>query len=347
MIMHSSWIDDKYINLLSFRLDRFKRVGQYAYNFRCPICGDSKKSKFKARGYVFPSKDKNVLMYKCHNCGVSMQVKNLIREIDDALFKEYSLEMLKESGGKEKIKKFIPDIEKFSKRRHDKFDPLKGLKKISQLSHESPVKKYINERMIPNEYHHKLYYCKRFMEWINTIVPDKFDENQLKRDEPRLVIPFIDRKGYVFGVTGRSFKKNSIRYLTIKFDDDKEKVYGLEDINLKKRVYVVEGPIDSFFIDNCLAFAGSDGQIDTVLNGCDYTVILDNEPRNEEIVKKMKKLINSGRDVCIWPESVNDYKDINDMIIAGMQKDQIKHIIDSNTFNGLKATLKFNEWKKI
>jgi len=36
-------IDSKFIGLISSRLEKFKRVKSNLYNFRCPICGDSKK----------------------------------------------------------------------------------------------------------------------------------------------------------------------------------------------------------------------------------------------------------------------------------------------------------------
>ena len=49
-------VDSKYIGLISSRLQQFKRVKADLYNFRCPICGDSKKHKNKARGYIYSLK---------------------------------------------------------------------------------------------------------------------------------------------------------------------------------------------------------------------------------------------------------------------------------------------------
>ena len=43
-------VDAKYISLLSTRLEKFKKVKPTLCNFRCPICGDSKKNKNKTRG---------------------------------------------------------------------------------------------------------------------------------------------------------------------------------------------------------------------------------------------------------------------------------------------------------
>ena len=71
----------------------------------------------------------------------------------------------------------------------------------------------------------------------------------------------------------------------------------------------------------------------------------DNEPRNKDIVKRIGAAINKGFNVCIWPESLK-HKDINDMIMSGLSEKNIVDIIDSNTYNGLTAMLKFTEWKK-
>ena len=54
---------------------------------------------------------------------------------------------------------------------------------------------------------------------------------------------------------GRAFGNEQPKYLTIKFDENKQKVFGLDNINLQEHIYIVEGPIDSMFIDNCLATA--------------------------------------------------------------------------------------------
>jgi predicted restriction endonuclease len=44
------FVDVKYINLISARFQKFKKVKNNLYNFRCPICGDSQRNKNKARG---------------------------------------------------------------------------------------------------------------------------------------------------------------------------------------------------------------------------------------------------------------------------------------------------------
>ena len=105
---------------------------------------------------------------------------------------------------------------------------------------------------------------------------------------------------------------------------------------------MVEGPLDSLFIDNCLAVGGSDFDR---LEG-DFTVIFDNEPRNKEISKQIEKTIDKGCSIVLWPEQVEE-KDINDMILSGISKEEVQKIITQNTFSGVGAKLRFAEWRKI
>ena len=113
-------------------------------------------------------------------------------------------------------------------------------------------------------------------------------------------------------------------------------------VNKGEHVYIVEGPFDSLFLDNCIAIAGAD----VPFMDCDFTIIFDNEPRNRELLKQIEKEIKKGHKVALWPDSMK-HKDINDMIMAGYTKKQIQEIIEDNTFSGVAAQLRFAEWKKI
>ena len=115
----------------------------------------------------------------------------------------------------------------------------------------------------------------------------------------------------------------------------------------KQKVYIVEGPIDSLFLDNCVAMAGSDVQLEHVADKDKLVVVYDNEPRNAEIVKKINKAIEKGFMVCIWPDNL-EQKDINDMVTSGAYSAAvIQHIIDQNTFQGLAAKLRLQQWNKV
>ena len=332
-------LEHKYVGLLSNRLERFTRVNQKTYTFRCPICGDSKRNSYKTRGYIYQKQDR--MLYFCHNCGASMSFGNFLKTIDHTLHNEYMQERFMEKQGN--VQKKEPDITSFKKPVFQTNSPLKTLKKISGLEELHPAKRYVVKRKIPPRFHHKLYFCPKFKAWINTVIPGKFKGEE--GDEPRLIIPLIDKKNNVFGVQGRSFKPDGIRYITIMFDENNPKVFGLDDIDYDKPVYVVEGPIDSMFLENAIAMAGSDlpfHYFDEFRKET-LTFVYDNEPRNKQIVKRMEDVIERGYNIVLWPEDM-EQKDINDMVLAGLNP---MSIIKQNTYSGLGAMMKLTQWKKI
>lgn len=338
------WIDQKYIGLISNRVERFKRVNNTLYNLRCPLCGDSKTNKFKARGYLM---DKPVVgaLYYCHNCHASISLGNFLKHIDSTLAEQYKREkFLEKNGSKEETKEEKPDISKVVVPTFLQGNsPLKQLKKISQLDAEHPVKKYVQKRKIPPSLHYKLFYAPKFKSWVNTIIPEKFN---VETDEPRLVIPFLDKDGKMFGFQGRGFKKDGIRYITIMIDESKPKVFGLDVVKEEGKVFVVEGPIDSMFLPNCIAMAGSAINLEEVFPEKpkdEIIIVMDNEPRNKQIVDRIDKYIDDGYNVCIWP-SIIEQKDINDMVLAGLDPEAI---ILENTKRGLLAKAALTQWKKI
>ena len=342
------YIDIKYLNLVSPQLQQFKKKGDFLWNFRCPYCGDSQKSRTKARGYVF--RRKYDLFFKCHNCSVGATLSNLIKYLDSKTYDDYILERYREEGEYRNKYSPVPKPEfKFDAPVFKK-DILKPLRSISQLDDTHPARKLVEKRGIPKKFlSNDLYLCESFYKFTNTLVENKFPT--LNGDHPRLIIPFRNEKGEIFAYQGRAFGKEIPKYITIKLDEDADKIYGLDRADKDKQIYVVEGPIDSMFLDNCIAVAGADfskplsigGRL--MLNG-ELTIIFDNEPRNKEICKQIEKTISQGRNVVIWPDSMK-HKDINDMILAGYSKKDIQQIITENTFQTASASLRFAEWRKI
>ena len=339
------WIDKKYIGLISNRVQRFKSTGKNIYNLRCPICGDSKTNKLKARGFIV-EKPLVGTIYYCHNCHISISLANFLKHVDAQMADEYKRDKFldKDKPPEPHVPK-KPDITKIETPSYLQGDsPLKKLKKISQLDPEHPVKKYVVKRKIPSYTQYKLFYVPKFKEWVNTIIPEKFKIND--DDEPRLIIPFLDRNKKLFGFQGRGFKKDGLRYVTIMLDENKPKVFGLDTINETGRIFVVEGPIDSLFLPNCVAMAGADIDLATIfprVPPSQITVVMDNEPRNKQIVGRVDKYIDKGYNVCIWPDNI-EQKDINDMVLAGLDP---YHIIMTNTKQGLLAKAALTQWKKI
>ncbi len=321
------FVDSKYIGLVSSRLQKFKRVKSDLYNFRCPICGDSQKNKNKTRGYIYTVK--NNTNFKCHNCGASLSFNNFLKEIDLNLHKQYTLEKFKEGHTG---KNFVVEDPKFEFTKPS-FKKKLDLPKASEV----PIaREYLEKRKLNSE---KFYFAHNFKEWTNKQKPT-FES--IKKDECRIIIPMYDTENNLIGFQGRSLSPNSVKYITVMLSDDAPKIYGMDKVDSKKPIYIVEGPFDSTFIQNSVAMCGSDLDIRS-FGWCDYIYVFDNEPRNREIVNRIEKTINRGDKVIIWPTSI-EQKDINDMVLAGLN---VMDVLESNTYSGLEAKIKFNNWKKI
>ena len=338
--------DSKYIKLASSRLRNFKQKDAYLWNFSCPICGDSQKNKLKARGYVF--KKGNDLFYRCHNCGAGVNLGNLLKHVDSSLHKEYSLERYK--SGQSGATRSTPESIKVPSPRFGKIAKSTGYEKAEycdRLQSGHFCLEYLKRRLIPEQHYKSLLFTNKYKQFVTEIFPDNRKEIV---DDARLVIPFFDQYNELIAVSGRVSETSSekLRYVTIRVNDSTDKLtYGLDRIDLTKPVKIVEGPIDSLFLSNCVA--SGDSSLSTTSNFIDAEqkiLIFDNEPRNKEIVKLMQDAIKSGHNVVIWPDKIHA-KDINEMVMSGISLDEIESIISSNTFKGLVAQAKFVFWKKI
>jgi len=328
----SEFVDSHYVSLLSGRLDKFVRKKSGLYNFRCPYCGDSQKHKNKARGYFFRLKAD--MVFKCHNCGVGRTLPNFLKDQAPDLYDEYIMERYKKgtTGKGSYVPK--PKFEKpvFKKKGH--------LPSIEELNKEHPARKYLEHRQIPQKYFSEIFFTDRFYEWVNK---SKLQFEKINVDQPRIVIPFKDREGTWFGFQGRSLTPgDKLRYITIMLDESRIKVYGLDRINFNKTIYITEGPFDSLFIDNAIAMAGADVDWELIKDK-EVVFVYDNEQRNPEIINRMKRVIDKGYEIVVWPSTIKE-KDLNDMKMAGHD---VQSLVEFNTYSGLEAQIKLSEWKKV
>ena len=321
-------VDAKYVSLLSSRLEKFKRVKSNLYNFRCPICGDSQKNKSKTRGYIYQVKANT--NFKCHNCGASMSFNNFLKKIETSLHKEYVMEKFKDGFTG---KNFVADkpILNF------KAPVFKKKKKIGlpKASASPNAAGYLLSRQLnPSEF----YYAEKFKQYTNSLKPT-FDD--VRYDESRIIIPLFYNQNLI-GFQGRALGRSKVKYITVMLDDNAPKIYGFDTVNKDLPIYVVEGPFDSTFIDNSVALCGADGDL-SCLEGSDCIYTFDNEPRNGEIVGRIGRTISRGEKVVIWPSSILE-KDLNDMVLSGID---VNDVVESHTYSGLEAQVKFTQWKKV
>ena len=340
-------LDLKYTHLVSTRFEKFARKGDYLFNVRCPICGDSKKNKAKMRGFIY--KKGNDLFYKCHNCAAGLSLGNLIKQIAPDLHKEYVLDRYKtgEDGLSNRGHKAItiptPRFDKVSTDlRYDNWE------RCDRLPTGHFCLNYLEGRKIPKEFYSKLYFTSNYKKLCDEINPNHGKE-KLSSDA-RLVIPYYNEYNVLTAVSGRALETSDykLRYIVVRADDSEEKLlYGMDRIDTNETVQIVEGQFDSMFLYNTLASCDSSLALTAAkVPAINKVLIFDNEPRNKEIVKLMQDAIKLEHNVVIWPDTVVG-KDINEMVQSGLSPDEIQSIISTNTFKGLEAQAKFVFWKKV
>ena len=249
-------IDRKYISQISSRLDKFVQKKDSLYNFRCPLCGDSKKSLSKARGFLYVRK--GGFYYKCHNCGVGTTFANFLKDVDIILHKQYTVERWKSGeNGKSNYKK--PEF-KFETPVFKKDDKLinQYSVKMNTLNESHEAKQYFKTRGIEDV--SDFYYAESWVNYVGNTFPEEYPDIQKAVDHPRIIIPFYDKDKNLTHLQGRAIDDSSSnqRYITLKIKEDVPKIFGLHKINWKKTIYIVEGPFDSLFIPNSIAMGGGD-----------------------------------------------------------------------------------------
>jgi len=336
----SLYIDKKYVSLLSPKLKNFKQRGEFLWNFSCPVCGDSRKDKLKARGYIY--KKKEHLFFMCHNCHTSTTFQKFLKDEDPMLYRDFVLDSFVQSN----TTNTTVDATDFVSKPVFKKQPTiltSDTIRINELNPNHPARKYLDDRKVPLD---DLWFVEDFAKFVSVTFPA---HTKTLYKEPRIIIPFYNRDGQLLGIQGRSIDRHSkIKYITIKSEEENPKIFGWDKLNPNMPVYVVEGPIDSLFLNNSLATM--DAALFNAPNivGLDkqYIFVYDNEPRNKQIVSNMRKTIELGYKLCIWPDTIKE-KDINEMVLAGTSSAAIQHIIDNNTYDGLMATMKLNQWSRV
>lgn len=330
----SLWLEEKFINIVGSSLPYFHKQSATIYTFRCPLCGDSKKRKNKTRGYFFLSNKR--YFFKCHNCNESGSFVGFLKRKYPDIYKEYQLDALRD---RQPIVTTAPTL---------KFEPAPklaevGLAKISSLSGNHAAVTYCRDRQLPEKSLDYLYFTDCWTEWIQ-----KLGWNYVIQEDnaPRLVIPWFSREGALMGAQARRIDVTGKegRYITLKATKEETKIYGLERVDFYKPIYLVEGPLDSWFLPNCVAAMGSDLMRvrDLFLTNYSVTFVWDNEPRNPNVVHEVTEAVSRGYPVVVWPADF-PHKDLNDMAKAGVD---VPKLVGERTFMGLKAHLELTQWKK-
>lgn len=334
-------------------LDRFIRQSDSSFNCRCPICGDSEKNQYKARGYFFMGTNQS-LVYTCFNCEINaISFRTFLKEHDQNLYDDFvraqiSMFSEKAKSNNSKVSSLRGTVR--SKKPNaiiqNRIDKEKSKKLMSLLTsvQELPDSHIANRYLSMRKFHDgdldNFYFIDDFSKIAN--VDSKYKDRL--RNEPRVVVVFKNENGVVIGLQGRAIGNSDLKYITINLCDE-NMIYGRDVLNDTETQYLTEGPFDSIFVKNCIGMAGLSKLKSTLSHyGTDMVFIPDNE-KTTETVKSMRYAIGNGNPIFIWTKDFSDCKDINDIFMKrDLSKSEVMDFIKERTFSGLNAKLQMTEW---
>ena len=324
-----------YVARLGSQLTNFKqrKPREWTWSHTCETQHGNKKLPLRAG--IFPNKDGTGFIMHCHHCGVSMSFLNFLKDTSPHLYDEYRMEKYRNDPIKNPASLVVhpePEVPLVDIN-------LDGLISVSALQ-STFVNKFLSERKIPLKHWKLFYVAPKFFEWASRYKPEFKD---IKKDTPRLILPYFDLHGRVFGFTCRSFDpQDPKRYMHLRLDPNCDFIYGTERIDPKKTIYVTEGQIDSLFINNAVAVGGANYEsafMRSIQTNC--VIIPDSDwKRNPQVGKQLMKAIKLRYKVFFVPDTVEG-KDVNDWVKNGMSLTEIQTMIDANTKQGLQAQLEF------
>ena len=281
----------------------YKSVGDNVFVGSCPYCGSD--------SYKYPDGEKT--MFLCHGCQRNMLFERIINGNISNISGS--------TGSNHKVQVNFGSL-------------LDLCSLLDDLPDGHPCVQYVRSRAIDPSRFNDLYYTEHFGKICQSVGKDVVGDR-------RLILPFFTEDGELFAMQGRALDDDGPRYVTIVFDKDEDRLFGRDRVDLSKPFPVVEGPIDSLFLNNSLAMAGVANLSNKYRSNA--VICLDNEPRNPQIVRRMKKFIDDGFKIVIWPKTITE-KDINDMVLKGTD---VNDIVSGNTFEGLSAKINLNNWMKV
>ena len=328
-----------YENIYKISYNKYNK----SYNGCCPICKEGNSWGKKKRFYYIPDKE---LAY-CHNCGYSKKALTFITEVTNKSLheiinevKEFDIEILPIEEPKE-VKKVI-----------DKSLPEDciNLSDISQIEYykDNAVVKTALQLIRDRKLDKGINKPKTFYISLKDVV-----------HKNRLILPFYDENDDIIFYQSRGLTKKDLferpKYLS-KVGAERS-LYGMQNINSNlDNVFIFEGPIDSYFVENGLATCGITERSDKMftslqkeqinkLNLYEKIYVLDNQYCDKAALNKSIILVDNNEKVFIWPKELKRFKDFNDICVAG-NKDKIRpEFILKNTHSGLKAKLLLTEIK--
>ena len=298
-------------------------TGNTPYNFRCPICGDSKTNKLKKRGYVLFSE--GTWTYVCHNeCG-KMSFISYLKQFHPYTYRS----VIFHAFDRNKHERKPVDTRTKAEKTYEADNEYKFKKgELIQITDDHPTAKkaldYCITRKIPKSIYLKWYVCLKDDSFYDKDHEGNYIYNEKgypKGNEygNRIIIPY-----YRYGEKWKQFDARSLEENTMlrykNLEGAEREMYNIDFLDVTKPFFLVEGAIDSCFIKNSVAFGGTKHLMKFLemyphikQHASNGTVIWDNDEAGYD---EMPKTVNLGFNWFDWTEfDSNSIKDINDLVL--------------------------------
>lgn len=335
MLLAEDYIVSKFYQYAGY--PKYNRLSK-CYSGGCPTCREGTSWGKKRRLYYVTKKN----LIFCHNCGLSDRPAKWIQKVANLTYSE----VLKENSQFQSRVIDIADIPSVATPVQLEQPDLPS--DCINLFDKDQCEFYKDNSIVKEALtlikHRRLDTAINKPLALYISLTDRIHKN-------RLVIPFYDTFGKTVHYQTRTVIENKKfpKYLS-KLNSEKS-LFGINQVSEKlSHLFITEGPIDAFFIENGIAVAGineSKGSFYTSkqkeqLNAFplhEIIWVLDNQHIDLASRKKTITLAKTGQKVFIWPEKFKKYKDFNDLAIGlKVNKISTKFILE-NTFSGIKANL--------
>lgn len=316
--MHNVELDRFVLDKLLNVMPAYSRQST-TFVMRCPICGDSKKNKYKRRGVLYTAPK---LMYHCFNCNITVTGLTFLRTLSADSFKtimsEYNRLLIDNFS--------VSDTTKLNTDNADIIDVSDSaqveLPEISELT--DAEYEYLKQRRITELPHFDLLH----------LMNCKYLDNDF------IFIPWLDR-GRIMTYQMHNFNNvHNARKYTFQRNANKL-IYGLDRIDVSfKYIVCFEGVYDSVFVQNGVAIGGThitDAQSKELAKRYpqhQIVIAFDNDTAGCAAMKKIA-MSDTSRYEYLLPE-LNGYKDINDYALnANLAEIGSKEFVMNNLKTGI------------
>lgn len=310
------------------------------YTGGCPICREGKSWGRKSRLYYIPNDSKLC----CHNCGWYGTPINWVMEVEQLTYKEVAAQIKEcdyeyglpvETIEKAQTTELPRDsINLFDRTQLTYYKDNDSVKRAVDVIVDRKLNKAVNRPRT-----------------LYTSLTDVVHKN-------RLIIPFYNQSNEcIFYQSRKLFESDTKPKYLSKMNSEKS-LFNYNNVSSSTdNVFITEGPIDSFFIEDSVAVAGIQERSKESLTPVQaqqlerlflvQTVwVLDSQWLDQTSLIKTETLLKNNQCVFIWPRNIGEkFKDINEMCVY-FDIDRIgKKYILENTYCGLKGIVKLKQIK--